>query len=154
MASSGVIVTLFIIGLVAIIIEMFIPGVIMGLMGFLLCCAAIFIAFQSGNPQLGWGLTATGLLLIPVLVVLWVKIVKSYFALNVSEEGYTASKKDDSDLLGAEGVSVSKLRPSGVARFGDKRIDVMADGEMIDQGKRIKVIKVEGNRILVRSVKV
>ncbi|NOZ22878.1 MAG: hypothetical protein GXP25_17510 [Planctomycetes bacterium] len=153
MADNGVVVLLFVVGVVAIVIEMFIPGMIIGLMGFGLCCASVFVAFQSGNPQLGWGLTVVGLLLAPVLVVLWFKIVKSYFALNASEEGYTASKKDDPDLLGAEGVSVSKLRPSGVARFGEKRIDVMADGEMIDQGKRIKVVKVEGNRILVRSVR-
>ena len=153
MASSGLIVTLFIIGVVAIVIEMFIPGVVIGMMGFLMCCASVFIAFQYGNPQLGWGLAILGIVLAPFLVGLWFKVVKSYFALNASEEGYTASKTDDEELLGTEGVSTTTLRPSGVARFGDKRIDVMADGEMIDKGKRIKVVKVEGNRILVRSVK-
>jgi membrane-bound ClpP family serine protease len=35
--------------------------------------------------------------------------------------------------------------------FGDKFVDVVSDGAYIDHGSQIEVIRVAGNRIIVRS---
>ncbi len=53
------------------------------------------------------------------------------------------------DLMGKEGLVVTTLRPGGKAEFGDEVLSVIADGEFIDSGARVKVIKVSGNRIVV-----
>ncbi|GAH71886.1 unnamed protein product, partial [marine sediment metagenome] len=53
------------------------------------------------------------------------------------------------DLLGKEGVALTTLRPSGRAEFGEEVLDVVADGEFIAPGARIKVIRVGGNRVVV-----
>ncbi len=53
--------------------------------------------------------------------------------------------------VGATGVTASALRPSGKAMFGDKYLDVVSDGAYIDHGTAIEVIRIAGNRIIVRS---
>jgi membrane-bound serine protease (ClpP class) len=58
----------------------------------------------------------------------------------------------DSTLLGREGVSLTVLRPAGKAQFGDDLVDVVSEGPFITQGRRIEVIEVTGNRVVVREV--
>ena len=53
--------------------------------------------------------------------------------------------------VGTTGVTASALRPSGKAMFGDKYLDVVSDGAYIDHGTAVEVIRVAGNRIIVRN---
>lgn len=53
------------------------------------------------------------------------------------------------ELLGQRGVAKSTLRPSGKAKFGDRVIEVVADGDVIPPGRTIEVVEVIGNRIMV-----
>ena len=53
--------------------------------------------------------------------------------------------------VGATGVTASALRPSGKAMFGDRYLDVVSDGAYIDHGTTVEVIRVAGNRIIVRT---
>ncbi len=54
-------------------------------------------------------------------------------------------------LQGSIGVALSDLRPGGIARFDDLRADVVTEGDFIDVGTTVKVLRVEGNRIVVRT---
>lgn len=54
--------------------------------------------------------------------------------------------------LGCVGSAASALRPSGKGMFGDKYIDVVSDGAYIDHGTPIEVIRIAGNRVIVRAV--
>lgn len=54
--------------------------------------------------------------------------------------------------VGTVGITASALRPSGKAVFGDQYVDVVSDGAYIDHGSEIEVIRVAGNRIIVRAV--
>ena len=51
---------------------------------------------------------------------------------------------------GELGTAASVLRPSGKGMFGDRFVDVVSDGGYIDHGTQIEVIRVAGNRIIVR----
>jgi membrane-bound serine protease (ClpP class) len=64
-------------------------------------------------------------------------------------EGFIAS--DESRLLGQRGTAESDLRPVGVARFGDTRVDVITEGEFVPRGAKLRVLHVEGARIVVRA---
>ncbi|MHC5039223.1 MAG: NfeD family protein [Planctomycetota bacterium] len=55
-------------------------------------------------------------------------------------------------LLGREGVTHTKLRPAGIAIIGGKRVDVVAEGAMVEAGVPVRVQKVEGNRVVVRKM--
>ncbi|WP_437909667.1 NfeD family protein [Sorangium sp. So ce327] len=53
-------------------------------------------------------------------------------------------------LVGERGVAASPLRPAGIARIGGARIDVVSEAEYIAAGEAVEVIRVEGNRVVVR----
>jgi membrane-bound serine protease (ClpP class) len=55
-------------------------------------------------------------------------------------------------LLHVEGIAETDLRPVGVGRFGEERVDVMSEGSLIARGTRVRVIAVEGARVVVRVV--
>jgi membrane-bound serine protease (ClpP class) len=64
------------------------------------------------------------------------------------ETGYSSALVR-SELLGASGVAVTDLRPAGVAKIGDERVDVVADSEWIEAGTPVRVIRSEGYRQVV-----
>ncbi|MDP6380168.1 MAG: NfeD family protein, partial [Phycisphaerae bacterium] len=54
--------------------------------------------------------------------------------------------------VGEEGTASSTLRPAGKAKFGERLIDVVTEGDFIDAGARVRIIEVHGNRIIVKPV--
>jgi membrane-bound serine protease (ClpP class) len=54
--------------------------------------------------------------------------------------------------LGDIGVADSPLRPAGRALFADEYLDVVADGTFVDAGSPIRIVKLQGNRVVVRAV--
>jgi membrane-bound serine protease (ClpP class) len=61
----------------------------------------------------------------------------------------------ESDLrwLGKQGLAATPLHPAGIAEIEGERLDVVADGVLIEAGERIEVMRVDGNRIVVRRVR-
>jgi len=59
---------------------------------------------------------------------------------------------ENTDLVGQEGITESELRPVGIAVIGGNRIDVMTEGDYVEPNSRIRVIREEGNRIVVEQV--
>jgi len=51
-------------------------------------------------------------------------------------------------------VTITQLTPSGKARFGDARVDVISDGEVVPCGTDVVVVEVRGNEVLVRAVEI
>ena len=69
-----------------------------------------------------------------------------------SSEGYvSASIEHDKEWVGQEGVTLSYLRPVGVALFDGKRLDVIAEGEFIAAQTPIKIVEAYGSRLVVRA---
>ncbi|MHC4320936.1 MAG: NfeD family protein [Planctomycetota bacterium] len=147
------IITLYIIGLAAITIELFIPGAIVGLCGTGCVIASIIFAYLHVSNLLGHILLGIGICFIPIFFVTWYKLLTKTFAVKASEKGFTSSADKSNDLLYAEGVAITTLRPSGTANFNGNKVDVVSDGEMILKNTKIKVTYVKGNRIVVRPVK-
>ncbi len=55
----------------------------------------------------------------------------------------------DHPVVGAVGVANSQLRPAGKARFGDRYLDVVADGDFIDKNTPVRIVEIHGNRVVV-----
>lgn len=70
-----------------------------------------------------------------------------------SEEGYTSSVATLNDLVGAIGIAVTDLRPSGKIEIEDERYEASSDGELIEKDTRIKVVRSRGNYLQVRKAK-
>ena len=54
--------------------------------------------------------------------------------------------------VGDIGVVTGALRPGGQARFGHDVVDVSSQGEYIDSGIRVQVIRCEGMSVVVRPL--
>jgi membrane-bound serine protease (ClpP class) len=67
-------------------------------------------------------------------------------------DGFEAHSKPDPNLIGTEGVAHSMLRPAGIALLNGKRTDVTTEGDFIEKGERIKVIKVDGMKVVVEKI--
>lgn len=64
--------------------------------------------------------------------------------------GSTASER--SFAVGMEGVADSDLRPSGKVQIENHLIDVVTEGDYVDVGAAVRILRIEGNRIVVRKV--
>lgn len=67
--------------------------------------------------------------------------------------GYVATS-DFTGYLGQRGVAVTLLRPSGSADIDGMRLNVVTEGAFLPAGTPVEVVKVQGNRIVVREVQV
>lgn len=148
-------ITIFVsLGFILLLIEFLTPGFsIPGISGVVLLVIACYKAFVI-SPFWGIFISASSLLLVLGFFKLfqrsplWKKI-----RLDVREtkEGGFTSSLDLSGLLDKSGVATSPLRPSGIAFIDGWRIDVIAESLFIDKDKRVKVVKVEGNKVIVRE---
>jgi membrane-bound serine protease (ClpP class) len=55
-------------------------------------------------------------------------------------------------LRGRVGRAVSPLRPSGVADFEGRRIDVLTEGLMVEEGTWVRCIDVKVGKVIVRPI--
>ena len=68
-----------------------------------------------------------------------------------NRDGYT-SVIDKSRFLGAIGVCATDLRPAGTITVEGEPVDVVTEGNFVKKGDIVKVINVDGSRVLVRQV--
>ncbi len=150
--ASGGILTLFIIGIVLVFAELLMPTLVFGVIGVGCVIAAVVIAFVTQpETSLGVWLLVTALVIFPTVVVLWIKLMGRFLSIKGTQAEYDSSEKGIGELVGREGVALTMLRPAGIARFGDRRVDVVADGEIIEKDTRVEVTEVSGNRVVVRA---
>ncbi len=157
-AGLGMVV-LFLAGLVLIAIELFIiPGFgITGIGGIAAIVASLFFIFP--DSQTAFRIIAAVLAISVAGTVILIKIFgTSKFWSKISlkqsetvEEGYVSSRSER-DLTGLEGRAITPLRPAGTAEIEGERIDVVSEGGFVDRNAPLKVIRVEGSRVIVKEI--
>ncbi len=171
---------LFLIGLVCLAVELFVfPGMgIFGMSGILLMLCSIVMASHTfiwpthdyEYRELGYTLLqVTGML---IVVALGAAVLARYFPslplfnrLILKPEPWTGFEADEnaarpvvegyeslSFLIGETGRTTSPLRPTGKARFGNLKIDVMAAGGFVETDSLVEVVDVQGTRVIVKPV--
>jgi membrane-bound serine protease (ClpP class) len=53
--------------------------------------------------------------------------------------------------VGEQGIATSILRPSGKAQFDGEIVDVITQGGFVEPGKPIRVVEIEGARVVVEE---
>jgi membrane-bound serine protease (ClpP class) len=139
-------------GILLLAIEVFLtPGaMIKGVLGLLLIATAVIIAFTQHGPERGS--LVLGLALAVLVGGGWVAkatmgrrlVLRDHVASDPALETSLAT------LVGQRGVALSALRPSGIARFGDVRVDVTCESEFVDANTPVVVASVNGNRVVVK----
>lgn len=151
---SALILALIIAGLVLIAAEVFLPGLILGTIGFLCLAASVALVFVSYGTVAG--IVATFIVSILTLVgfILWLYVFPRTFIgrrvmlLTPKAEDSAAAKNQS--LVGLEGEALTPLRPSGTARIDGRRVDVSAVGDFLEEGAKLEVVSADGLRVAVR----
>ncbi|MEO8140715.1 MAG: NfeD family protein, partial [Gemmatimonadota bacterium] len=152
-------------GVIAVGVEVFLlPGFgVAGVLGAVLIGAAIVLAMLGNFPTGGDVFQALAVLGASVVITLavaftWLRHLPNSrrFAGLIhqdsaqSAEGYV-SALPRGELIGSIGIAATDLRPAGVATVGGERIDVVTEGEYINSGARVVVVRAEGYRHVVRQ---
>lgn len=156
-----VVLALLIGGLVLLFVEVaLIPGFgLTGITGIIVIFAGLGLAFWKLDIRLAV-LYSFGSMAALVGLVLWAIYIFPHtsvgkkFVLNAKisvEDGYTATRELDR-FVGMEGIATSDLRPSGIARIGDERMDVLSDGEYVPRQSKIKVLRVKNGALIVGMI--
>jgi membrane-bound serine protease (ClpP class) len=67
-------------------------------------------------------------------------------------EGYASPPPEDLRWRDKRGHAASSLRPAGIAQIDGERIDVVSEGGFVAAGEPIEVVRVDGNRIVVKPI--
>jgi membrane-bound serine protease (ClpP class) len=117
------------------------------------------IFFQS-SAVAGWVGIVAALIEVPVVLIIAYKIFpKTRFGKTVTlappvpdaGEG-VPDTADLKELLDETGEVITPLRPVGMCDFSGRRVECVAEGGYVDNGKKVKVIKVESTQLTVREV--
>jgi membrane-bound serine protease (ClpP class) len=144
-------------GLMLMGIELFVPGGIIGTIGVLCLLGAVGIGFSEFGPEIGWLIALGILVLLGIATYLWLKVfprtrLGRRMTVDTHEGDFKAMPDHLDGLLGQEGVATTDLRPVGFVTIGGKRVDVVSVAGIIPRGTAVKVVRVEGFRVLVKAV--
>jgi membrane-bound serine protease (ClpP class) len=156
-SGMGIIAILIAVGLALLFLETILPGLIAGALGLLSLGAAIVYGYMEFGSRTGNSALAIVLLLLCVGTVLWVKFFpdSAVAKVFVSDRQIGNIHAEKPELLDQTGMTLTALRPAGTCLINGKRIDVVAaDGAFVEKGTSIKVIDIEGLRVVVRPVAV
>jgi membrane-bound serine protease (ClpP class) len=162
---------LFAAGIILLLLEIFvIPGFgVTGILGIICIIASLFLALIGGGNLPFWDTNQISIAIIQLASALAAALVLLIFLARFlpkstifnrlvlsheenSDKGFVSSKPL-SELIGKEGKALTTLRPAGMADFNGDKIDVVADGDYVQQGSRLKVLRVEGSKVVVREIK-
>ena len=157
---NGIVILIIITGVFLLALEIFvIPGLgITGILGIAFLIVGIFLV--ASTPWEGILYTAIALFAGGIAIYLSFRSPRTRkiwrrFSLTTrqtQDEGYVGPKKvENESYLGRVGVSLTLLRPAGTADFDGEYLDVVTEGGFIDAKKRVKIIAIEGTRIVVRE---
>ena len=151
----------FVVGIGLLILEAFMPGFgAAGITGVVLEVITLVMTWFEHGP------VATLIVLLVVLLVLAIAISTSLRSITSgrlsksalvhnetesNEDGYR-STEDLAVFMDKEGTASTVLRPAGIADFDGVRLNVSSEGDYIPAGTKVRIIKVEGAKILVRAL--
>ena len=149
-----IMVVLVALGFLTIVLEFFLPGMALGAVGGFLMLLAVVAGFLKGS-EAGVITLLTAAVSTGVAVILGMRIVPdtpiTLKQQHGTDEGFVAGPEGLAALPGKEGRSITVLRPAGIVEIDGKKWDVVTEGEMIEARTDVEVLKVEGNRVVVRA---
>ncbi len=152
-------------GILAIYVEIFVPAAgLIGLAGGGMIVASVVLGYVYHDPITGTILLFVSLVVVPTAIALGLKIFPKTPVGRRLILGPTPDSPGDADQsdggtgrhdaitdAGDEGVALTDLRPSGTGRFEKRKISVVTSGEYIERGTPIRIVRTEGNRVVVRQ---
>jgi membrane-bound serine protease (ClpP class) len=149
---------LFVAGVALIFAEFFVPGGALGVLGGLMVMGSIALGWyrfpEYGVIILAGELAGVVVVVIVGLFVIFKTPVGRGLVLRARQEvsaGY-ADYAEDASLVGQTAKVQTPLRPAGSILLGSRRIDAVSSGSYIEAGKTVRIVEVEGHRVVCEEV--
>lgn len=147
-------------GLLLLLCDLFFYSGFIAVVALILIVAGVAVPFYYGNTSTG----VVTLLGVVVAVPALIYGMLQYTTRSRAGLMLPAAVDDDAtvaampviaeleQLRGRIGRAVSPLRPSGTVEFDGRRIDVLTEGILVDEGTWVRCIDVKAGRVVVRPV--
>ncbi|MEE9394908.1 MAG: NfeD family protein [Planctomycetota bacterium] len=151
---------LFVVASALVVAEVLFPSFgLLSLLSISCYVTAVIKAFDIGQTQ---GYTALSAVIILAPITIWggFQILRHTslgrrLILSGPKEADVRGRGTNKNLetyLGREGVAATDLRPSGAVDIGDDRVDAVSEGDFVEAGTKVRVVYVEGNRLVVETL--
>ncbi|MBB5038155.1 NfeD family protein [Prosthecobacter dejongeii] len=148
-----------ILGVLLMILETFIPGMIAGILGVLCVLTGVLLVMMAEefSHWPAWGRGAVACFIIvgsAILQLIWLR----FFAVQFWSRTFTlqaeipSAENPQTLACGTEGVALTELRPLGRADFSGSRREVRSEDGFIPAGSRLCVTGAEPGNLLVRAI--
>ncbi len=149
-----IVLSLIVVGIIFLLLEILVvPGAtVVGILGVALVVAGNVVSFNHYGTETG---------VITILMTLVVSLVAIGLALrsrtwkramhSSALEGRVNVVEADKVNKGDEGLAITRLNPMGKALIKEEYYEVTSKDNLISENTEITVVKVEGNKIIVKS---
>lgn len=153
---SWVIILLLILGgLILLIVELLVvPGTtVVGIIGFILMAVGVWQAYAVYDSFMGTMVLLATLLLSVGGFYISLRS-KTWEKAGLNKSINSRVNTDSAKLqLGDEGTTISRLNPMGKAFINNDFYEVTTNGDFIDNDQPVKIISIDGNKVIVEKVK-
>lgn len=153
-SPMALVVTLILVGLGLLFLEVILPGMIAGIIGFFCVVSGVVYAYMELGLRPGNTVLLFTLVALIIGTILYIKFfpTSAMARLFISTRTIGNVDAEKPQLLGQSGTAFTALRPAGTALINGQRIDVVTEGGFIEKGAPVKVVAVEGMRVVVRTI--
>jgi len=157
MTPTNTIIVLSLVGFLLLASEVFVPGMILGIVGLFCLAGAIIFSYVEFGAYIGTITLVSVIGAVTVGFIVWMMafphtaIGRKFMLKQNLNPGVGEKDRASQHLVGQSGRAITPLRPAGTALINGQRIDVVAESSFIPQDSPIVVILQEGMRIVVRT---
>ncbi|MDQ8181844.1 NfeD family protein [Pelagicoccus sp. SDUM812005] len=153
----SVIIGLMVLGLALIMLEIFIPGGIVGIFGGISLLAAVAFAYETYAIE--GAIIVFGVGLVGVIACLWFEFkvlpktaAGKRFFLQDQVDGKSQPDVCKSELVGKEGVTATVLSPSGYVVVDGQKFEAFSRSGFLEKGELVKVDSFDEFRVTVSKL--
>lgn len=149
-----VIVALVVVGMVFLLLEILVvPGsTVVGIVGAGMMVGGVYLSYSNFDAQIGHLTLAVTMIFIIVSMGVALKS-KTWKKMMLNEEVKGKVNVVEEDVIKKydEGITITRLNPMGKALINDEYYEVSSKDDYISENSPIVVVKVEGNKIIVKQ---
>ena len=147
------VIALLVVGCLLVLAETILPGMVAGVLGVLCIMGGVVAGYAEFGTPTGHYILLAVLAVLVAGTVVWIRVFPNTRLARVfiSEQSVGNLDVEKPSLLGQTGTALTQLRPSGMALINHQRVDVITEGSLIEKDTPVKVIALEGLRVVVRA---
>ena len=151
---TALIIGIILLGIILVVRESrVLPGMVSGILGVLMIVAGVSMSYSEFGSK--GGTITLGVSILATIISIYLSFKRRSWK-RFGLKDTISSHVNDVTITGVEegalGITISALRPSGTVQINDDRIEANSLGENIDSDKKVEVIKVLSNKIIVKQI--